>query len=77
MAVDDDVDDHAASERVCADIIDSSRLVEGENAMSFKCLFCGHSDEEQSASDALPRYSWCAPEAKDSQEPEVVALKTL
>ena len=31
MAVDDDVDDHAASERVRADIIDSSRLVEGEN----------------------------------------------
>ena len=28
---DDDVDDHAASERVRADIIDSSRLVEGEN----------------------------------------------
>ena len=31
MAVDDDVDDHAASERVRADIIDSSRLVEGKN----------------------------------------------
>ena len=31
LAVDDDVDDHAASERVRADIIDSSRLVEGEN----------------------------------------------
>ena len=30
---DDDVDDHAASERVRADIIDSSRLVEGENGV--------------------------------------------
>ena len=33
---DDDVDDHAASARVRADIIDSSRLVEGENCFEVK-----------------------------------------
>ena len=33
LAVDDDVDDHAASARLRADIIDSSRLVEGENGV--------------------------------------------
>jgi len=36
LAVDDDVDDHAASARVRADIIDSSRLVEGENGFEDK-----------------------------------------